>query len=80
MSLGAALLGALIIGLAGLYGARASARLGAVLGAFEIAVFVVFAVLLIGKPGGHNTLSVFGVGHVGTGQRALGGVVAGSVA
>ena len=74
-----ALVGAVIIGLAGLYGVRASARLGTVLGAFEIAVFLVFAVLLIVKAGGHNTLSVFGTGHVASGQSALGGVVAGSV-
>ncbi|WP_243639714.1 APC family permease [Streptacidiphilus pinicola] len=74
-----ALLGALIICLAGLYGVRASARLGTVLGLFEIAVFVFFAVLLIGRAGGHNTLSVFGTGNVAPGQGALGGVVAGSV-
>ncbi|MEY9874859.1 amino acid transporter [Streptacidiphilus sp. MAP12-33] len=74
-----ALLGALIIGLAGLYGIRASARLGTVLGVFEIAVFLFFAVLLIGNAGGRNTVSVFGTGHVAAGQSAWGGVVAGSV-
>ncbi len=41
------LLGALIVLAAGYYGIRTSARLGTVLGVFEIAVFVVLAVFLV---------------------------------
>ncbi|WP_084703845.1 APC family permease [Phaeacidiphilus oryzae] len=74
-----ALAGAVVIGLAGVYGIRGSARLGTVLGAFEIAVFVVFAVLLIVDAGGHNTLSVFGTGHTPAAHHGLSGVIAGSV-
>lgn len=74
-----ALAGALIIALAGWYGVRASARLGTVLGAFEIAVFVVLAILLIIKAGDHNTLSVFGAGHTPKDQGAASAVIAGSV-
>jgi len=55
-----ALIGAVIVLAAGYFGARASARFGTLLGAFEIVVFGVLAVLLVIKAGGHNTLSVFG--------------------
>jgi amino acid transporter len=69
-----ALLGAVIIAVAGFWGARVSATLGTILGAFEILVFLVLAVLMIVK--GNNTASVFGTSHSPTG---FAGVIAGSV-
>lgn len=74
-----ALAGALIVLAAGYYGIRASARLGTVLGIFEIAVFAVLAVFLIVHAGGHNTLSVFGTGYAPSPHRGITGVIAGSV-
>ncbi|GHH72075.1 amino acid permease [Streptomyces sulfonofaciens] len=74
-----ALAGAVIIAAAGYFGVRASARFGTVLGVFEVAVLLVFAVLLIVKAGGHNTLSVFGTAHTPVDHKGLSGVFAGSV-
>jgi len=74
-----ALLGALIVLAAGWYGVQTSARLGTVLGAFEIAVFVVLAVFLIVHAGSHNTWSVFGTSHTPSAYKGLTGVFAGSV-
>ncbi len=73
------LAGALIVLAAGYYGIRTSARLGTVLGAFEIAVFVVLAVFLIVHAGHHNTGSVFGTGFTPSGYKGMSGVIAGSV-
>ncbi len=74
------ILGTLIVAVAGLYGVRTSARLGTVLGVFEIAVFLVLAVLLVGHAGSANTASVFGTGHTPSGTyHGLSGVIAGSV-
>jgi amino acid transporter len=73
------LIGALIVMAAGLYGIRTSARLGTVLGIFEIAVFVVLGVLLIIHAGKANTLSVFGTGHTPADHHGFTGVIAGSV-
>lgn len=73
------LAGALIIAAAGYFGVRASARFGTVLGVFEVAVLLVFAVLLIMQAGGANTLSVFGTGHTPTAHEGISGVFAGSV-
>ena len=73
------LAGALIVLAAGYYGIRTSARLGTILGAFEIAVFVVLAVFLVVHAGHHNTASVFGTGFTPSGYRGMSGVVAGSV-
>jgi amino acid transporter len=73
------LLGALIVMTAGIYGIRTSAGLGTVLGIFEIAVFVVLAVLLIIHAGSANTLSVFGTGHTPVDHAGIKGVIAGSV-
>ena len=73
------LAGTLIVLAAGYYGIRTSARLGTVLGVFEIAVFVVLAVFLIVHAGHHNTASVFGTGFTPKGFRGLSGVIAGSV-
>src|SRR6201995_3049587 len=65
-----ALLGAGIIAVAGFWGARVSATLGTILGAFESFVSLVLAVLRIGKAGGATTVSVFSqsptpAGHLG---------------
>ncbi|EST20754.1 APC family permease [Streptomyces roseochromogenus] len=73
------LAGAGVIAVAGCLGVRASARFGTVLGVFEIVVFLVFAVLLIGKAGDANTLSVFGTSHTADGYAGISGVFAGSV-
>lgn len=73
------LAGAAIIAAAGYLGVRTSARFGTVLGVFEVLVFLVFAVWLIGKAGGDNTLSVFGTSHTAEGYEGLSGVFAGSV-
>lgn len=40
-------------------GIKLSTRVGVILGVIEIAIFVALALTLIGKAGGHNTLSVF---------------------
>ena len=74
-----ALAGALIVLAAGYYGIRTSARLGTVLGVFEIAVFAVLAVFLIAHAGSHNSLSVFGTGYAPSPHRGIAGVIAGSV-
>ncbi|KPH98036.1 amino acid permease-associated region [Actinobacteria bacterium OK074] len=74
-----ALAGALVIAVTGYFGVRASARFGTVLGVFEVLVFLVFAVWLIVRAGGDNTLSVFGTSHTPTAHEGIGGVFAGSV-
>ncbi|MYU54779.1 MULTISPECIES: APC family permease [Streptomyces] len=73
------LAGAAVIAVTGYYGIRAAARLGTVLGAFEVLVFVVFAGLLIAHAGRHNTLTVFGTAHTPAAHEGVGGVIAGSV-
>ncbi|MGH3275000.1 MAG: APC family permease [Streptosporangiaceae bacterium] len=73
------LAGAIIVLAAGFYGIRTSTRLGTVLGAFEIGVFVVLAIFLIVHAGGHNTLSVFGTSDTPKGFRGISGVIGGSV-
>ncbi len=73
------ILGLLIIVAAGYFGVRTSARLGTILGVFEIAVFLIMGVLLLFHAGGHNTLSVFTTKYTPTGFRGLKGVIAGSV-
>jgi amino acid transporter len=75
-----ALLGAVIVLAAGFYGIRTSARLGTVLGVFEIGVFVVLAIFFIVHAGSNNTLSVFTTKYTPAGQfHGLTGVIAGSV-
>jgi amino acid transporter len=71
--------GALIVAAAGFYGVRASAGLGTILGAFEILVFVIMAVLLIGHAGSHNTVKVFGTSFTPAKFHGAKGIVAGSV-
>jgi amino acid transporter len=74
------ILGMLIVFAVGYFGIRASARLGTVLGIFEIAVFLVMGVLLVIHAGSANTLSVFGTHYTPAGQyHGLSGVIAGSV-
>jgi amino acid transporter len=58
---------------------QTSARLGTLLGAFEIAVFLVLGVFLVVHAGSHNTLSVFGTSHTPSKYHGLTGVFAGSV-
>jgi amino acid transporter len=70
------LAGAVIILAAGWYGIRTSARLGTVLGVFEIGVFLVLAVFLVVHAGSNNTAQVFTTHYSPTG---LTGVIGGSV-
>lgn len=72
-------LGALIVLAAGYYGVQTSARLGTLLGAAEIAVFLVLAVFLVVHAGSHNTWSVFGTSHTPSAYKGITGVFAGSV-
>ena len=64
---------------AGFYGIRTSARLGTVLGLFEISVFLVLAVFFVVHAGSHNTLSVFTTKYTPPGFRGLAGIIGGSV-
>src|SRR5690348_6751170 len=73
------LLGAVIVLAAGFYGIRTSARLGTVLGLFEIGVFVVLAVFFLVHAGSNNTLSVFTTKYVPSGFSGITGVIGGSV-
>ena len=73
------ILGLLIIMAAGYFGVRTSARLGTILGVFEIAVFLIMGILLVFHAGSHNTLSVFTTKYTPPGFHGLNGVVAGSV-
>ncbi|MGD1034133.1 MAG: amino acid permease, partial [Candidatus Dormibacteria bacterium] len=72
-------IGALIVLAAGYYGIRTSARMGTILGTFEIVVFVVLAALFVIKAGDHNTLSVFTAKYTPSGFRGISGIFAGSV-
>ena len=74
-----ALAGSVVIFLLGYLGVRVSTRTGTLLGIFEIAVFALVAVWLIGKAGSANTLSVFGTGHANGKFSGVSGVVAASV-
>jgi amino acid transporter len=74
-----AILGALIVLAAGYYGIQTSARLGTLLGAFEILVFLVLGVFLVVHAGSHNTWSVFGTSYTPKAYHGITGVFAGSV-
>src|SRR5215510_7510080 len=74
-----ALLGAVIVLAAGYYGIRTSARLGTVLGIFEVGVFLVLAVFFIVHAGSANTASVFTTKYTPSDFHGLTGVIAGSV-
>lgn len=70
----------LIVFLLGYRGIRASTSVGAILGAFEILVFVALSLTLIVKAGSHNTISVFGTHYANNpSYRGISGVIAGSV-
>ncbi len=73
------ILGSLIVLFAGYRGIKFSARLGTVLGAFEIAVFVVLSLLFVINAGSHNDLSVFGTSHTAAAYKGFTGVIAGSI-
>lgn len=73
------ILGLLIIVAVGYFGIKTSARLGTILGVFEIAVFLIMGILLVIHAGSHNTLSVFTTKYTSPGFHGLNGVVAGSV-
>jgi amino acid transporter len=73
------LAGAVIILAAGYYGIRTSARLGTILGATEIAVFLVLAVFFVVHAGHANTAEVFTTKYTPKGFRGVSGVIAGSV-
>ena len=74
-----ALLGAAIILAAGFYGIRTSARLGTILGLFEIGVFLVLAIFFVVHAGSNNTLSVFTTKYTPSGFHGIAGVIGGSV-
>ncbi len=73
------IIGAVIVLFAGYYGIRTSARMGTILGTFEIVVFVVLAILFVFKAGSANTLSVFTDKYTPSGFRGISGIFAGSV-
>ena len=73
------IVGSLIVLFAGYRGIRFSARLGTVLGSFEIAVFVVLAILFVVNAGSHNDLSVFGTSHTPGAYNGITGIIAGSI-
>lgn len=68
-----------LVFLAGYRGIRFSARVGTVLGSFEIAVFVILGILFVISAGSHNDLSVFGTGHTASAYRGFTGIIAGSI-
>jgi amino acid transporter len=74
-----ALAGAVIVLAAGYYGIRTSARLGTVLGVFEIGVFLVLAVFLVFHAGSQNTASVFTTKYTPPPFHGIAGVIGGSV-
>lgn len=73
------LAGAAIIFVFGVLGITASARLGSILGAFEIAVFLAIAIFFIVHAGSHNTLEVFTTKFTPAAHKGLSGVFAASV-
>lgn len=73
------ILGAIVILAAGYYGVHASAELGTILGAFEVAVFLLLGALFVVKAGSANTLSVFTTAHTPAEHAGAAGIVAGSV-
>jgi amino acid transporter len=74
------IIGALLIALMNFRGVRLSARIGTVLGTFEIVIFVALAIWLIIKAGSGNTGTVFSL-HFATikGYHGFSGIIAGSI-
>jgi amino acid transporter len=76
----AAIAAALVVFALGYFGIQISARVGTLLGLFEIAVFALLAVWLIVKAGDRNTLLVFGTKYAtAEGFNGVSGAIAGSV-
>jgi amino acid transporter len=74
------LLGSFLVFVFGYYGIRASTRVGELLGAFEILVFLILSITLIAKAGSHNTLHVFSTKFANApGYKGFSGVVAASI-
>ncbi len=73
------ILGALLVGAAGYFGIQVSARLGTILGAFEILVFLVLAVFFVVHAGSANTGEVFTTHYTPKTYSGITGVIAGSV-
>ncbi len=73
------ILGALLVGAAGYFGIQVSARLGTILGVFEILVFLVLAVFFVVHAGSGNTAQVFTTHYTPKGYSGITGVIAGSV-
>jgi amino acid transporter len=73
------ILGALLVGAVGYFGIQVSARLGTILGVFEILVFLVLGVLFIIHAGSANTGRVFTTHYTPKSYAGLTGVIAGSV-
>ena len=71
--------GLAIIFVTGYYGVRTSARFGTILGIFEIAVFLLMAIMLLFHSGAHLSGAVFTTKYTPAGFRGLKGVIAGSV-
>jgi amino acid transporter len=73
------LVAAIVVFLLGYYGIQISARIGTLLGVFEIAVFTMLAIWLIAKAN-HNTMTVFSTKFATVeGFTGISGVIAGSV-
>jgi amino acid transporter len=73
-------LGILLVGFLVYRGVRTSAKTGVILGAIEIAVFVILGLYLIVKAGGDNDLGVFTTKYANAeGFTGWSGVIAGSV-
>ncbi len=74
------LLVSVLVFLLGYRGIKASTRIGILLGAFEILVFVALSITLIVQAGGDNTVQVFGTHYANNPDyRGISGVIAGSV-
>ena len=73
------IIGALLVGAAGYFGIQVSARLGTILGVFEILVFLVLGVFFVVHAGSANTGQVFTTHYTPKSYAGITGVIAGSV-
>jgi len=75
-----AIAGSVLVFAIGYLGVRVSTRTGTILGIFEIGIFALIAIWLIGKAGGNNTLAVFTTKYATTPDfEGAEGVIAASV-